>query len=430
MIDAIVKALERNAGVHDWQVQRKHTDQRELYLIGETEESKRSGSSESAIVTLYHDREGKRGSATLTFLPGQTSQADERIRQGVFAASLAPNPMYGLPGAAPQPEVLTRDPAIAEHPEEVIERWRSELLSTVGSEPKVRLSAAEFFVYDDRIDFLNSRGASFSYPATRAFIEFVLLSREGSTESENYHSLTARSASDIDLPAVVRTRSRLARDMLRVDLPETWDGPVVITDDGLGVLFDPLLNRVRAEMLYRGVYKTKVGDSVFGDRSVTGDPLDLVSDSTLPYGVASAPVDGEGLPGRRLDILRGGRVQNILASRRFADYLGVAATGTSGNTVVEPGSVPESDLLKGPVYHLVSFAALDSDPMTGEFATEIRLGYKIEADGACRPVKGGSVSGNVFDALSACRMSRETVKAGAYSGPRSIRFDRLVISGK
>lgn len=430
MIDDIVKALRRNANVHDWQVLRKQTSQRELYLIGEAEENARAARSESAMVTLFHDRDGKRGSATLTFTPGETADPDSRIRQGVFTASLALNPPYQLAGAAPQPDVQVRDPLLAEHPEQVIGEWRKDLVATVKGEPKVRLSAAEFFVYENRVDFLNSRGASFSYPATRAHIEFVLLSREGAVESENYHSVTVRSAADLDLAAVTRKRAALARDMLRVTLPETWDGPVVITDDSLGVLFRPMLNRVRAEMLYRGVYKTKVGDSIFGDRLVTGDPLDLAGDSTLPYGVDSAPADAEGLPGRRLEILRAGHVQSIMASKRFADYLGVAPTGTSGNVVVAPGQTAETDLLKGPVYHLVSFAALDSDPMTGEFATEIRLGYKIEADGTRRPVKGGSVSGNVFDAFAACRLSRETVKAGSYFGPRSIRFDRLVISGK
>jgi PmbA protein len=98
--------------------------------------------------------------------------------------------------------------------------------------------------------------------------------------------------------------------------------------------------------------------------------------------------------------------------------------------VVGAGAASEAELLRGPVIQLVSFADLGANPTTGDFVSEIRLGYEIGADGSKRPLKGGSVSGNVLDAFSDCRMSRETIKAGDYHGPRSIRFGKLVISGE
>ena len=79
---------------------------------------------------------------------------------------------------------------------------------------------------------------------------------------------------------------------------------------------------------------------------------------------------------------------------------------------------------------MVSFADLRANPVTGDFVSEIRLGYEIGADGTKRPLKGGSVAGNVLDAFCDCRMSRETMKSGDYHGPRSIRFSKLVISGE
>lgn len=429
MLDDIVSALKANAGVHDWQVRKVRTVQHELYLIGTSVESRRSASSESAVATLYHDREGKRGSATLTFAPGETDDLAVRVERGVYVASLAGNPPHALPGPSVQPDVPLRDSDLAGRPKEVIESWRTTLVRAVEFEPQVRLSASEFFVYDSRIDFLNSRGACYSYPATRASIELVLLSRDGGLESENYHSLEARATKDVDLAAVVRERASFARDRLRVDMPKTRTCPVVISGEPLGGLFDPFLWRVNAQALYRGIFKTKSGDNLL-NREPVGDPFELSVDPTVAFGVRSAPVDGEGLPARRLDVLRGGRVERILASKRFADYLGIEATGTSGNTVVASGTLPEAELLQGPVIHLVSFADLRPNPMTGEFVTEIRLGYEIESDGTRRPVKGGSVAGNVFDAFADCRMSRETIRVGGYHGPRSIRFGKLVISGE
>lgn len=430
MMDAIVRALRRNEGVHDWQVRKTRIAKHELYIIGEDVETARAGLTESADVTLYHDHDGKRGEATLTFVPGELDDGDARIDRGVFRASMAGNPPHRLPGPFQQPDIQVRDPVLAGDPDGIIDGWRRSLVATVKDELLVRLSAAEFFVYEEEFDFLNSQGASYSYPATRAFIEFVLLSRDEDKESENYHSVRVRSAADLNLAAVARDRAALARDMLRVSLPKTWTGPVVISGEPLAGLFEPFLSRANAEPLYRHIFQTKIGDSLLREQEVRGDPLNLAVDPTLAFGLASAPADGEGLPARRLEILRDGRVQNIVAAKRFADYLGLAPTGTSGNTVVAAGSTPESELLRGPAYHLVSFAGLYADPMTGEFVSEIRLGYEVDQDGSRRPVKGGSVSGNVFDAFAACRMTRETCKVGSYFGPHAIRFDKLVISGQ
>lgn len=431
MIETIARALRANPRVHDWQIRQVRTVQHELYLIGDGVEARRTADDLHATVVLYHDRpDGKRGSATLTFAPSSLDDLAARIERGVFMASLAGNPPHRLPEPASAVAVELRDAVLVELPSETIENWRASALAALRDQPGVRLSAAEFFIYDERTDFLNSRGVTASYPSTRGFIELVLLSSDGRAESENYHSLRFRTANDVDWPTIIGERAAFARDMLRVSLPKQHRGPVVISGEPLAGLFEPFFARVDAKNIYSNVFQTRVGDDLFAGRGVAGDPLDLTSDSTLPFGLASAPIDAEGLPARRVPVLRGGRVENLLATKRYADYLGIPATGGVSNIVVGAGSVPAPELLRGPVYHLVSFADLHADPLTGEFVSEIRLGYEIGADGSVRPVKGGSVAGNVFDAFANCRMSSETCRIGHYCGPRAIRFEELVIAGE
>lgn len=67
--------------------------------------------------------------------------------------------------------------------------------------------------------------------------------------------------------------------------------------------------------------------------------------------------------------------------------------------------------------------------ITGNFVGEIRLGYEITPAGR-RPIKGGSVSGNLFTALAGARFSQETSLQGAYLGPVGIRFPALTIAGE
>lgn len=428
MLERIAGALQSNPRVHDWQIRHSRVREYQLFLIGSKVESRRSSQSEWASVDLFHDHPD-RGLTTLKFLPGELDGLDERIAQGVFRASLTGNPPSTLPGPSEYPSVQLCDPALAGRPWSIIDEWCAAFGEAIAREADVRLSSAEFFVFDEELDFANSRGATGAYPSTRVFVEMVLLSGSGVLSSENYHSLTVRSAADFNPRKIIRERAAMARDMLHVGLPKSGRGPVIISGDSLVNLFEPFFARIDGQSLYRRIFDTKVGDSLFGDRPVTGDPLDLASDPTIPYGVGSAPFDDDGLPLRRVQTVRNGRVTGLMATKRYADYLGLEATGPVTNIVVGAGSVSFDRLLQGPAYHLVSFSDLYADPISGDFVSEIRLGYCIGADGTRTPVKGGSISGNVFDAFADCLMSQEVTRIDRYVGPRAIRFADLTISG-
>jgi len=44
-------------------------------------------------------------------------------------------------------------------------------------------------------------------------------------------------------------------------------------------------------------------------------------------------------------------------------------------------------------------------------------------------LKGGSVTGNLFEALAAARFSAEKGEDAGYAGPRAIRFEGLQVTG-
>jgi hypothetical protein len=68
------------------------------------------------------------------------------------------------------------------------------------------------------------------------------------------------------------------------------------------------------------------------------------------------------------------------------------------------------------------------DPVTANFVGEIRLGYERRG-GEVLPVKGGSLSGNLFVDLAGARLSQEVVMLGDYFGPEAVLFPELTISG-
>ena len=75
-----------------------------------------------------------------------------------------------------------------------------------------------------------------------------------------------------------------------------------------------------------------------------------------------------------------------------------------------------------------AFSWLTPDQARGNFGSEIRVGYLFDK-GMRTPIKGGTVSGNVFTALGTARYSRETVFRGDYLGPAAVRFTGLTVAG-
>jgi PmbA protein len=77
---------------------------------------------------------------------------------------------------------------------------------------------------------------------------------------------------------------------------------------------------------------------------------------------------------------------------------------------------------------IIQFSWFDPDPITGDFATEIRFGYLVE-NGLRKPIKGGQLIGNFMDALADVQWSAETGCFGNYLGPHTARFNNLKIAG-
>jgi predicted Zn-dependent protease len=160
----------------------------------------------------------------------------------------------------------------------------------------------------------------------------------------------------------------------------------------------------------------------------TGDPLTVFANRRLPFGVHAGRFDDEGQPAQRIELIRAGRLCAFTASQRYADYLGIAATGAFGDIELPAGTTPEAALLAEPYVEVEAFSWFTPNEITGDFSSEIRLGYLVEGDRRT-PFKGGALVGNVIEALANARWSAETGFYGDYQGPQTARFVTLAIAG-
>ncbi|HUS15537.1 MAG TPA: metallopeptidase TldD-related protein [Chloroflexia bacterium] len=437
ILDGIQRTLEAHALVHDWTLQETHQDSTQLYLIGAEPEAVRLAHTARYDITIYRDHDGERGQASASLQAGDLSQLDARLDEAAFLAGMSHNPPYTLPRpAASYPDVESWEAAIGtpEQAARVAATLAQEVREALHGEADVRLSSMELFLEAADITLRTSTGVAAHRRGTHGECELVVTSRSSDgQESEAQDLWQRRRAADLRVGERAHRQAQYARDALRTRLPDNGQFLVVLPAETMLPFFDAVTYRSAAGVKYRQGTPWEAGQPIAAPPAPGSfDRLDITSDATLPFGVETRAFDGQGLPARRYPLIQDGVLARFWATQRYADYMQLEATGEPANMVLAEGTRSADDLLTPPddrpLIYVVTFSWLNPDEITGDFVGEIRLGYQITRDG-WQPIKGGTVSGNVFTALTQAHFSRETAFEGNYEGPRLSRFHGLTVAG-
>lgn len=443
----LTDALERHPAVHDWTARRQVGRGVQIYLVGNQVENARQIERESYEVELFNDHladgEPSRGAAKVPVSRADLDRLPEVLETATTMASLVNNPPWSLPGAHDMPEVELADDSLTSvdgalaAAREAADRIRALAANEAASD--VRLSAAELFVTTIEEELRNSRGLTGTSVATHLLLEITLLARHEGEEAEYFRQAQARRMADLRIDETVTEGSRMARDKLRAVAPQTRVGPVVVSGEALVQMFggtavsdtSALLTQASAATAYTKISRLEVGRPVWGDREPSGDLISVRSNARLPFGVASYRFDADGVAAEDLLVVEDGILRARPATQRYAQYIGVPASGRPGMAQVAAGATPMADLLEGdgPVYHVLAFSAPNVDDLTADFGMEIRIGYERGPNGV-QPLTGGSVTGNLFEALADVRLSSETRVSTSYAGPIAMRFGNLQVAGQ
>jgi predicted Zn-dependent protease len=443
----LLDALGRHPAVHDWTVRRQRGRSAQIYLVGNVVENVRQVEREAYEVEVFNDHtadgEPVRGSATVPMSRDDLDRLADVLDTASVMASLVHNPPWSLPAPGePLPDVELADPRVttvdgslsAVH--EVADTIRARAAAEASN--GVRLSAAELFVNTIEEELHNSRGLVAEATSTHLLLQVALLARLGDEEAEYFREAEARRLIDLRIEETIEEGSRMARDKLGAEAPRTRVGPVVIGGEALPQLFGgtavsqvgALLIQASASTAYSKLSRLEVDQPIYGDRPLAGDPLTLRANARLPFGVGSYRFDGDGVPAHDLLVVEDGVLRARPATQRYAQYLGLPVTGRPGMAQVGAGAVKQAGLLEdGPVCQVVAFSAPNVDALTGDFGMEIRLGYEY-GSGDPRPITGGSVTGNLFEAFANVTMAAETRVYTWYAGPVAMRFGSLQVAGR
>ena len=414
-----IKAL----GCSIWELTEVTTRGWEFYFIRHELDQNRATDVKAYNVTLYRPLEkGFLGSASGEISPSASDEDVEKILSDIyFQASLVRNPAFQLNDKPLKPfaqkEFDTAD----------IARHFITAMSNVQETETEDINSYEIFVKENIVHFLNSNGVEYTIRYPSSMIEVIVNARSGGHEIELYRCFRSGTCDETKLISDISKALQYAKDRLITEpTPKVSDVDVVFSTDDAVQIYKYFASKTSADMIYSKLSDWTCGKEIA--ENPTGDRITLRAVSSLENSSYDCPVDEEGAAAEDCTLIRDGVVEKIWGHRRFCQYLGIQDSFVVQNFVVDGGRKKEAEIRSGDYLEVVEYSSFQVSTMGGDVAGEIRLGY-LHQNGTVRIVSGGSVSGQMADAIPTMEYSSETEQYNNCVIPRVTRLKNLKITG-
>lgn len=397
----------------------------EFYFIRHAMDQNRVTAVQSCDVKLYRAIEDGKflGSASGSISPTASDrEIDKTLQDLLYQASLVKNPAYTLTDTPVElPNKL--DPVDVEAIAEDFIRAMQQIPETETED----VNSYEIFVSEIDRHTLNSNGVEYRCIYPSSMIEVVVNARRDGHEIELYRNFRSGTCNGEKLAADIAGALRYGKDRLTAQpTPKLGSSAVIFSTADAVDIYDYFLSRMSADMKVRRISDWEIGKPIC--ETFTGDRITMEAVSSLENSSRDFPVDEEGSVIRDRFLLRDGVPENFWGSRQFSQYLGLENSSRVYNIRVSGGSKSADDVRQGDYLEVVEFSDFQVDPMGGDIAGEIRLGY-LHRNGKVTVVTGGSVSGSMQEAASSMTFSRETVQYDTHVIPAVTRLEDLRITG-
>lgn len=318
-----------------------------------------------------------------------------------------PEPRENLPLPFPND-----DPALSEM--ETQERIDFALVAERAArevDPRVRKTReAVYRDYAGRVHIASSCGLRASYSWSRALVCLEIAATDGDRSEVGYHADFALGRQSLDPAEVGRAAAAKALAKLGGVPARTGRQRVVLDREVVAGLLEVFSPAFSARRVLKG---TSALAGSLGER-VAAEPVTLVDDPRLPGGYGSAPVDGEGLPTRRVTLIEHGYLRGYLHDSFSAAKMNVGVAGNSVrasylsapyvapmNLVLLPGDdrLPALVERAGTGLYVSEVMGLHTvDPVSGDFSLG-GSGRRIVGGRLAEPADRLAFSGNLLELL-------------------------------
>ena len=429
MISEILAAIAEYDGL-EYRITEEKTTRIESYFVRKQLEMNRRVEVAHTFLTVYKvfSEDGKqfRGSSDTEIHPGMSRiEIKEVIDEALFAAGFVKNEYYPLVGA---------DGGVDSAGESVdgdVDLYSAleRLIKAVYDEDrfdKGYLSYSEFFIARKDVRLLNSNGIDRSYTVYSTDMETAVNWNEGSEIEITEQCAMADFDAKLLSVRVAKLFEVAAKKPHAQMTPAVKDINVLLTGECLREFFSYYCSNANAANVYNGISTFKAGDALQGEAS--GDRVSVTLDPFLKGSTKSRPYDGDGFPLKPVELIKDGVLSRYWGDVRFSGYMGITPTGNIGGYVVTGGTKHIADMKAEPYLELVSFSGFQMEAVTGDFASEIRLGFYFDGTKTV-PVTGGSVSGNIRKVHGDMFMSLEREQHDYYEGPLTVCVRGVAIAG-
>jgi len=292
---------------------------------------------------------------------------------------------------------------------------------------------------ETEINILNTNGLSHSYKKTSyTFYLGVFLAEEGNFLSigEGEASVKYQEWSSSIAQRIIEA-FRLAKKKEKIS---PGRHPVIFTSKAVPLLLQSLKRGINGKMIQKKASPLlgKIG------KPIISSSIDIFDDALFPFALATSPMDGEGMPSCRTQIIQQGVLKNFIYDLQTAGLMGTKSTSngargydtlpspSTSNFIIKEGKVSLEEMVKDIKEGIIVDQVIGSgqgNVLMGEFSVNLDLGYKVERGKIKGRIKDVMISGNSYTMLNnVLALGSESRFIGSTSTP-PIYFKEINVAG-
>lgn len=401
-----------------------------------------SGAGIRVVLGAGSSQGGRQGFAFTTAL---TRDHIEKTAQRALdaAARLPSDPFRRLPKSEGLPAKtggLSDPSAFSEDLQSVMDRLREGEDRLLREHPLLKsVLRAGFSEGASETAIVNSHGVEGAFSGTHIGLGVSCLAEKDGERQEGGFGQTKRFKKDLDWEETFKTAADRTLALLGGRTIPSGHTPVVF-DPTVACEFLSLISEaVCAESVQKG--KSPLAGKI--GETVASGLVTIVDDGALPGGLATAPVDDEGVPTQRTPVISAGKLEHYLYDTYTALKDKTKSTGNAGRSGFKssPSSGPSNFFLQaGPAsrakllqetrgLYLYDVMGLHmADPISGDFSVAV-MGAWLDKGEFKYGVRGVTLAGNLIELLKRVDAVCDDLSFFGSVGSPTFRVGELMVSG-
>ena len=276
----------------------------------------------------------------------------------------------------------------------------------------------------------NSNGFSNGQKSSMFSISCDVVAKKGESMERDYEYSSKRFFCDLMKPKLIgKVAAERASARLSPKKIDSFNGPVVFEPRVSSSFLSHLISSISGHNLARKVsfINGDIGEILFKEG------INVIDDPLIKKGLGSRNFDSEGVNCKKLELIKNGKLNQIILDTYSSKMLNKKSNGRCGGTTncyFENGNLTKTDLIKDirkGVYITELFGS-GFNSVTGDFSKG-GSGFLIENGEVTYPISEITVAGNIKNMFKEIILANDLEFKSRINSP-TIRIDNISIAGK